>query len=48
MTYQTFSLLLASDDKAFRLEVSAVDLQAAMADVSAAYGDVRLVQYSVA
>lgn len=47
MTYFTFSLLLAAVDKCFRLNVSAIDLSAAMADVAAAYGDVRLVQYSV-
>jgi hypothetical protein len=46
MSYSIFSLLLVSGEKSFRLEISAVSLQAAMADVDAAYDDVLLVQWS--
>jgi hypothetical protein len=47
MAYQNFSLLLADGDFAFRVEIVAVSLDAAKADIHAAYGDVRLVQWGV-
>lgn len=47
MAYQTYSLLLTDNGVSFRLDVPAVSLVAAMADVVAAYGDVALLQYSV-
>lgn len=47
MTYSTFSLLIADGDFSRWIEVSAVSVEAAKADVVAAYGDVRIVQWSV-
>ena len=47
MTYATFSLLITDGDFSRWIEVPAVSIEAAKADVIAAYGDVRVVQWSV-
>lgn len=47
MTYATFSLLIADGDFSRWIDVPAISIDAAKADVIAAYGDVRIVQWSV-
>ena len=47
MTYSTFSLLIADGSFSRWIEVSAISIEAAKADVHAAYGDIRIVQYRV-
>lgn len=48
MAYQTFSLLIADGEFFSRwIEVVAVDIGAAKADVTQTYNDIRVVQWSV-
>lgn len=47
MSYSTFSILIADGDFTKWIEVSAVSIEAAKADAVAAYGDIRIVQWSV-
>jgi hypothetical protein len=47
MAYQTFCLLIVDGDFSRWIEVPAVSIEAAKADVTAAYGDVRIAQWSV-
>jgi hypothetical protein len=47
MTYETFSLLIADGDFSRWIDVPAVSIEAAKADVVAAYGEIRIVQWSV-
>lgn len=47
MTYSTFSLLVAGGDFSRWIEVSAISIKAAKSDVHQAYGDIRIVQWSV-
>lgn len=47
MTYSTFSLLIADGNFSRWIEVAAVSIEAAKADVTAAYGEIRIVQWSV-
>lgn len=47
MSYSTFSLLIVDGDFSRWVEVSAVSIEAAKADVAAAYGDIRIAQWSV-
>lgn len=47
MSYSTFSLLIADGDFSCWIEVAAASIEAAKADVISAYGDIRIVQWSV-
>lgn len=47
MAYQIYSLLIVDGDFSRWIEVSAVSIEAAKADVAAAYGDIKIVQWSV-
>lgn len=47
MTYLTFSLLIVDGDFSRWIEVPAVSIEAAKADVAEAYGSVEVVQWSV-
>lgn len=47
MAYQTYSLLIVDGDFSRWIEVSAVSIEAAKADVAAAYGEIQIVQWSV-
>jgi hypothetical protein len=47
MTYLTFSLLIVDGSFSRWIEVPAVSIDAAKADVAAAYGSVEVVQWSV-
>lgn len=47
MAYSTFSLLIAIGNFSRWIEVSAVSIDAAKADVTDAYGDICIVQWSV-
>jgi hypothetical protein len=47
MAYQIFSLLIVDGDFSRWIEVAAVSIEAAKADVVAAYGDIRIAQWSV-
>lgn len=47
MTYAIFSLLIADGHFSKWIEVPAVNIEAAKADVFAAYGDIRIVQWGV-
>lgn len=46
MAYQTFSLLIADGEFSRWIEVIASSIEAAKADVSAAYGSISVVQWS--
>lgn len=46
MAYRTYSLLIADEDFSRWVEVSAISVEAAKADVAAAYGDIRVVQWA--
>lgn len=46
MAYLTFSLLIVDGDFSRWIEVSAISIEAAKADVAAAYGPVQVVQWS--
>jgi hypothetical protein len=45
MTYRTYSILIADADFSRWVDVCAVSEDAAIADVVAAYGNVRVVQW---
>ena len=47
MTYLTFSLLIAAGNFSRWIEVPAISIEAAKADVAAAYGSVEVIQWSV-
>lgn len=47
MAYQTYSLLIVDGDFSRWIEVPAVSIEAAKADVAAAYGAIQIVQWSV-
>ncbi|HET8636017.1 MAG TPA: hypothetical protein VFL96_04125 [Acidobacteriaceae bacterium] len=47
MAYSTFSILIADGHFCRWLEVAAVSIEAAKADVRHGYGDIRIVQWSV-
>lgn len=47
MAYKTYSLLIVDGDFSRWIEVPAVSIESAKADVAAAYGDVQIVQWSV-
>lgn len=47
MAYQTYSLLIVDGTFSCWIEVPAVSIEAAKADVAAAYGSVEIVQWSV-
>jgi hypothetical protein len=47
MTYQIYSLLIVEGSFSRWIEVPAVSIDAAKADVAAAYGSVEVVQWSV-
>ncbi len=46
MTYQVYSLLIVDGDFSRWIEVSAISIEAAKADVAAAYGTVQVAQWS--
>lgn len=46
MTYLTFSILIKFDEITSKwIEIVAIDLNAAVADIEAAYGQFEMVQY---
>ena len=45
MTYRTYSILIADGDFSKWVEVSAVSIESAKADIAAAYGDIQVVQW---
>lgn len=47
MRYRTYSLLIADGDFSRWIDVAAVSVEAAKADVFAAYGDIRIIQWGV-
>lgn len=47
MTYQAYSLLIADGNLSRWIEIEAISIDAAKADVAAAYGDIQVVQWSV-
>lgn len=47
MTYRTYSLLIVDGDFSKWIEIDAISIDAAKADVAAAYGAVAVIQWSV-
>lgn len=47
MAYQVYSLLIVDGDFSRWIEVSAISIEAAKADVAAAYGSIQVLQWSV-
>lgn len=47
MAYKLFSLLVVAGDFSRWMDVAAISIEAAEADVRQAYGDVRIAQWSV-
>ena len=47
MTYRTYSLLIVDGDFSKWIEINAISIEAAKADVTAAYGAIAVVQWSV-
>jgi hypothetical protein len=47
MAYQTYSLLIVDGDFSRWIEVSAISIEAAKADVAAAYGEIKVIQWSI-
>ena len=47
MAYQIYSLLIVDGDFSRWIEVSAISIEAAKADVAAAYGEIQVIQWSV-
>ena len=47
MAYQTYSLLIVDENVSRWIEVFAISIEAAKADVAAAYGSSQVVQWSV-
>lgn len=47
MAYQIYSLLIVDGDFSRWIEVPAISIEAAKADIAAAYGSVEVVQWSV-
>lgn len=47
MSYKTFAVIASFDGSYLFLDVVAVDIAAAIADVTAAYGDFKLIQWGI-